>query len=139
MKISILKNVMGGLLVLTSTLSVFSSSTTPQPEPPKEPVIIPNSNNNNPIQNPDSDRKRMPSKNDYLYFSYNSLQNECTFIIPSNIAWLDIEFITPEGLSMFAHVTSDYPTCNIVLGKGVHHIICTADDGRIFEGDVCID
>lgn len=87
----------------------------------------------------DSDRKRMPSKNDYLYFSYNSLLNECAFIIPSNIAWLDIEFISPEGISMFAHVTSDYPTCNIAFEKGIHHIICTADDGRIFEGDVCID
>ncbi len=86
---------------------------------------------------PDPKKKRMPGISQSIGIYYDNVRQECTFIMPSSISSISIT-LQSENEVMTGYVSSDYPIWHVDLTPGIYNILCTSDDGRVFEGDIII-
>lgn len=83
------------------------------------------------------DKKRKPAIHQYIGVCYDNINNVCTFIIPVSISNLSVTLESENGVTT-GFVSSDYPVWHVDLTPGIYNILCTSDDGRVFEGDIVI-
>ena len=88
--------------------------------------------------NPDPNRKRMPSRR-YVIFTYNSTAGECRFTLPEGINGISVTLESEDGMAYYGYVSADNPVWPLTRAQGEYHIICDAENGSTFEGDVWID
>lgn len=112
------------------------SSSTPDPTLPVVP--IPQTPIPEKKEDPNKDRKRMPSRR-YIGFSYNPYTEECLFAIPDGIASISVELEAMDGTIFFGKVTAEYPVWQISLSSGDYLVTCTANNGSTFQGYVSLE
>lgn len=88
--------------------------------------------------NPDPNRKRIPSHR-YVIFTYDASLGECRFTLPEGIGGIAVTLESEEGYLYYNYVAIENPVWPVTLEQGEYHIICDADNGSTFEGDVWID
>lgn len=82
-------------------------------------------------------KKRMPSRN-YILFSYDVATGYCSFVLPEGIDYVAVKIESESGDIYYGEISSDNSIMCIFLNNGGNHIVCIANNGTVFEGDVWI-
>lgn len=93
-------------------------------------IIIHNVKEHNPS------RPRVPS-HEFIGFIYD--YGVCHFSLPEYISYIDVYMENENGDTFASTVYAANPYWTISLIPGDYHIICTANEGSVFEGNVWIE
>lgn len=90
------------------------------------------------IRERDPKRKRMPSRNNVIWFQYEPAVGAGTFSNFGTASYLSVTLTDFNGNISLGYVTKDSPTWYVNLFPGEYYIYCIADTGIEYEGLISI-
>lgn len=113
--------------------NAFSGNECPPSVSTQEQIAIPEKK-----EKPDDGRKRVPSGR-YIGFYYDGISQNCEFAFPAGIDSISVIMEGNDGSLFFGTASVENPVWHVSLPTGEYHVVCNADNGSVYEGDVWID
>lgn len=90
------------------------------------------------IRERDPKRKRMPYRNNIIWFQYEHTGGAAIFSNFGTASYLSVTLTDSDGNISLGYVTKDAPIWYVNLFPGEYYIYCIADTGTEYEGLISI-